>query len=168
MPYATFWMPPAVVLVHRGIPVYHAYRADDYDDPLIYGYTLNPLATEYEAESVFDIRDFPVADYDPTDPRNHPAILRALLEDPVWFETWRPDSDSANQPLYQLRCPHCTAENPVFQVIAATFQHGPAITRHGALLTPDDTPETVTIRCLACHTAFPLSDLPLEPPPSHT
>lgn len=160
MPYATFWVPPDVALVHHGIPVYHAYREDDYDDPLTYWYTLNPHSTD--DDDFFDIRDFPVDDCDPTDPRTHPAILRVLLDDPAWVQNWQPDSDSSNDPLYQLRCPRCQTEQLGFRVLAATFQQGPVVTRHGVLFTPDAIPDTVTIQCMTCQATFALSDLPRE------
>ncbi|WP_020374221.1 hypothetical protein [Sulfobacillus thermosulfidooxidans] len=116
MPYATFWVPPDIVLIHHRIPVYHVYRADDVDDPLTYWYTLNPHATDADDDTIFDIRDFPVDDLDPTQPSNHPAILRALLDDPVWLNTWRSDADSPDRPIYRLRCPHCATENPGYEL----------------------------------------------------
>lgn len=150
MPYAEYWIPPDIVLIHRGIPVYRVYREGDYDRPLDYWYTLNPDDTEGDNDA-FDIREFPIDGLDPTQPATHPVILRRLIEYPEWLAEWLPDTDGPRDPLYRLQCPHCGADNPGFQVIAATFQTGPFLTTNGVRFEPYDTPATVTVRCGACH-----------------
>lgn len=156
MPYDQYWVPPDIAVVHRGSPVYHTYKNDEYDCINEYWYTLDPGATEDDG-LVFDIREFPIDGLDPNDPADHPAILRRLLEDPAWLEDWLPEDV---EPLaYRLQCPHCGAENPGIQVVAATFRTGPFVTTGGVVFTPDDHPETVTVQCRACHATMDLSTL---------
>jgi len=125
VPYAQFWMPRRVVLVHHGVAVYRVYHEDDYDQPAEYWYTLNPDDTAGD-DLDFDIRDFAVDGLDPANPSHHPAILRRLIDNPQWLATWQPDvAESASEgPFYRTDCPRCGQEHPGLKVIAATFFMG--------------------------------------------
>ena len=85
MPYAQYWVPPDIVLVHRGIAVYRVYKDNDYDRVSEYWYALNPDDPESDNDA-FDIRDFPVDGLDPTQPVHHPAILGRLITDSDWLQ----------------------------------------------------------------------------------
>jgi hypothetical protein len=58
MPYVTEFVPADVFLIHDKAMIYHAYKEDDYNEPLSYHFSLSDQG-ENEITEDFDIRDFP-------------------------------------------------------------------------------------------------------------
>jgi hypothetical protein len=56
MPYKTEWADRDVFLTHQGVTVYHAYDDGDFDDRLLYHFS---VAQDEEGGGEFDVRDLP-------------------------------------------------------------------------------------------------------------
>ncbi len=162
MPHEEFWSPPAIALVHRGVVVYHTYRHDTVNEGTNdYWYTLD-VASDEGTGTQFDIRDYPVEGLNPLNTSDHPAILRALVEDPEWLDAWLPDDVDVTFP-YGAGCPRCQADSPGFAVVACTFASGPDFTVFGVHLTPDDLPSTMQVQCRSCQATFDAEELRHSP-----
>jgi hypothetical protein len=58
MPYKEIYVRPDLFLEHNGIQVFHSYGEMEYNEPLLYHYSLDPLQDDDDERSLeFDIRD---------------------------------------------------------------------------------------------------------------
>lgn len=153
MPYAEYWTPPPIALVHQGVTVYHTYHHDNPHDLLSdYWYTFDPYSAE-EDGTYFDLRDEAMDDLDVDNPDHRREMLRRLIDDPDFLAEWLPED--LEPPPYRTDCPQCQAPNPGFLVLSCTFRTGAlAFSPLGVTLTPDLTPAMVDVQCKACHEVF--------------
>ena len=153
MPYAEYWTPPPIALVHQGVTVYHTYFHDNPNDLLSdYWYTLDPYSTEADG-LYFDLREEKMDDLDVDNPDHRREMLRRLIDDPDFLAEWLPED--LEPPPYRTDCPQCQAPNPGFTVLSCTFRTGAVeFSPFGVTLTPDTNPAIVEVQCNACHTVF--------------
>lgn len=77
MPYQSTWVDPDVCLKYNGVTVYHVYRNNDYDEPMLYWYTLVKDSQGFEDDS-FDVRSLI-----PGPEKDHVAVLKQAIDEGI-------------------------------------------------------------------------------------
>lgn len=84
MPMRSLAVPPDVLCVHRGVPVFLTYRDDDPDEPRLFRYTLDPSRPERDQDILTLARTLGSYPADPEDRAEHAAIACAALDAGLW------------------------------------------------------------------------------------
>ena len=123
MPYVETWEPPALYLAHRGVHVYHEYRADD-GQVLDHHFTMDP---EEAGEYSFDVRELPAwkrLKHIVDEEVRAKMVIREAIEQGLLVE---PEGVQHPVPLQADRCPRCES------TVSITWHdlefHGPRITQ---------------------------------------
>ena len=169
MPSVSFAVPPDLLVVHLGVPVWRAYDTDDAEDARSFHYTLTDI------QDAFDVRDLAQQlgqplDAPATDAARHaPIVVQALdaglitapLDPtrPAWadWQTRRAAAQAVGA-SFVPDCPRCGHRDALL-VIAGFFATAARLTPDGFALSDasrcDTDAEVVT--CRACAFRFPLA-----------
>lgn len=171
MPWSEQCLLAQPVLTHNGLTVFHAYRDNEWHggETLRYSYALTPYGETEDGDSAeFDIRDYSIPNgLDAHNPADHPAIIRAFLDDPAWVADQRA-RHQIGSPVYRTDCPECGASASL-RVIGCTFPaSGVPLTGWGINWTDDlePSPSQVTVRCSACGATCALARLQCDHHPT--